>query len=226
LKLKILKSIISPILLLLFVFNGYSQEQRTYGLRIGFDLSRLPLYYLDPKIKGLELSFDFETLKNLYPVFELGSGKLKLEKENFRYSSNGSYLRIGFDYNIFEPYARNQYEMAFVGIRYAFSSLRYGADNIFIQDGYWGDFSANLPERKMHANWVEIAGGLRVELFHNLFAGWSLRARFMIYKTKDVNMNPFNIPGYGKGSLKSALGFNYSIYYRIPVFRKKIVGSL
>jgi hypothetical protein len=42
----------------------------------------------------------------------------------------------------------------------------------------------------------------------------------MLYKTEDEIMDPYKIPGYGKGKSKSVLGFNYSLYYKIPLFKK------
>jgi hypothetical protein len=205
--------------MLVFV-QGFSQDQRTYGLRLGFDISRIPLYLMDPAIYGFEFSADYEAAENLYPVIEFGFNSLSLERENYDYYSNGNYFRLGADYNILKLDARDQYEMAFIGVRYAYSSFTYNADDIHITESYWGDYSGLVPETLIKAHWIEFTLGLRAEIFKNIFMGWSFRGRIMLSSNKSSNIDPYNIPGYGKGKNNTSAGFNYSVYYKIPMLKK------
>jgi|WetSurMetagenome_2_1015567.scaffolds.fasta_scaffold248945_2 hypothetical protein len=205
----------------MLVCNAYSQEERTYGLRIGLDVSRIPNWFLDPKMKSLECSFDIEALHNVYPTLELGLGSLDIRKENYQYYSDNTYFRVGADYNFLDPDPSDRYGMAFIGIRYAHSSLNYHAANIIIPDNYWGGLTTAIDDRNISTHWIELTAGMKAEIFHNFFMGWSLRGRFMLSKTKDEIMDPYKIPGYGKGHSSSILGFNYSLYYKIPVLKKK-----
>jgi hypothetical protein len=196
-------------------------QNRTYGFRIGFDASRIPLYFKEPKIKGLELSIDIEAVRNFYPVLELGFGSLTIDKDNFFYDADNQYIRLGFDYNILKPDIDDPYGMGFIGIRYGYSSFNYNAKNIMIPNPYWGeDIITEIERTHLNIHWIEIAAGIKAEIFPNFFVGWSVRGRFMLYKTRDENMEPYNIPGYGKGKSKSLLGVNYSLYYKIPLFKK------
>jgi len=204
----------------LIFFNGFSQDQRTYGLRLGFDISRIPLYLMDPAVYGLEFSADFEAAENLYPAIEFGFNKFSIERENYDYASQGNYFRLGADYNILKLDAKDQYEMAFIGIRYAYSSLTHSADNIHIPESYWGDYTGMVPKEPINAHWIEFTLGLRAEIFKNIFMGWSFRGRLMLYKNKENIIDICNIPGYGKGKNNSSIGFNYSVYYKIPMLRK------
>lgn len=205
--------------MLVFV-HGFSQDQRTYGLRLGFDISRIPLYFMDPAVYGVEFSADFEAAENLYPVIEFGFNRLSIEKENYNYHSKGNYFRLGADYNFMKLDARNQYEMAFIGVRYAYSSLTYSADDILITESYWGDYAGLIPETIINAHWIEFTLGLKAEIFKNVFMGWSFRGRIMLSSNREDNIDPYNIPGYGKGKENSSGGFNYSIYYKIPMFKR------
>ena len=57
---KILRYFFSTGLLILFTINISAQTQRIKGLRLGVDLSRFSLYYLQPEREGYEFSADFE----------------------------------------------------------------------------------------------------------------------------------------------------------------------
>ncbi len=215
----------TSVLFLLFVFSTSNGQQlpqeKTYGLRIGIDVSRLPLYFADPKIKGLEWSVDIEALPKFYPTLELGYGAFNIKKDNYQYKSNNQYLRVGFDYNILKTDAEDLYSIGYIGFRYGYSSLSYYAKNVIISDEYWGDrLIDEIDKPNMNIHWIELVAGLKAEIFPNFFMGWSFRGRFMLSKTKDEIMDPYKIPGYGKGSSKSAIGFNYSLYYKFPLYKK------
>jgi hypothetical protein len=203
------------------LFSGYSQEGRTYGPRIGFDLAKIPPYFLSPQKQGFELSLDAELLVNLYPVVEIGRSRFTFESDNYDHYCIGSYFRVGFDYNILAYYNEIPYDMGFIGLRYGYSDLTYRTDNITIHDSYWGNFSGSIPEAQMDAHWLEITGGLRTEVFSNFFMGWTVRGKFMLNKTEPALLYPNEIAGYGKGNRKSLLGVSFSVFYKIPVYRKK-----
>jgi Domain of unknown function (DUF6048) len=188
----------------IFTLCGNSQElpqDRTYGVRIGFDASRIPLYFKEPKIKGLELSIDIEAVRNFYPVLELGFGSLTIDKENFFYDADNQYVRLGFDYNILKPDIDDPYGMGYIGIRYGYSSFNYNAKNIVIPNPYWGeDIITEIEKNHLNIHWIEIVAGIKAEIFPNFFVGWSIRGRFMLYKTEDENMDPSIYPDMVKES--------------------------
>jgi hypothetical protein len=225
---KILDYAFNFLLILFLVMPAYAQEgllkekARIKGPRFGFDLSRLTLYYFEPERTTWEFTVDYELKRNYYPLIEFGLQSIDLEEETYNYRSEGYYFRIGMDYNFQKNTSVDQYEMVFFGFRYSFSEQKHSADNILIQDDYWGDFYAeSVPETTFYGHWLELAGGIRAELFRNVFIGWSFRGRLLLYKSKNPSMEPYYIPGFGKGGKRVALGFNYSIYYKIPLFKVK-----
>lgn len=221
LKPKISGCIFSLVFLLLPSLTGHCQEGRTYGPRIGIDLAKIPPYFMNPEKRGFELSVDAELLTNLYPVVEIGKSKFTFESVNFDHYCNGSYFRVGFDYNILAYYSDIPYDMGFIGLRYGYSGLSYRTGNIIIQDPYWGNFNSSIPEAEMNAHWLEITGGLRTEIFSNFFMGWTVRGKFILDKTEPALLYPNEIAGYGKGNKKSLLGVSFSVYYKIPVYKEK-----
>jgi hypothetical protein len=194
------------------------EEVRIRGLRIGYDVSRLALYILEPERTAFELSADMEVKLNYYITTELGMQQYRSEDSLFTYHADGFYGRIGMDYNILKKRAANQYEMVFAGIRYGYSRLDHDAENIYIRDNYWNPVvQTQMETAVIHAHWIEAAAGVRAELFRNIFIGWSFRWRIMLYQTRVPEMKPIYIPGYGRGEKKSLIGFNYYIYVRIPL---------
>jgi hypothetical protein len=201
----------------------FSQTYRTKGLRLGMDISRFSLYYFDPSRVEYEFSGDFEIRRDLYLTGEYGFQTVDLKKGNFNYLSDGDYFRIGVDRNFLKSENPYDYEMALLGIRYGFSKFNHSASDIITPENYWGkvtDYS--VPESLYTAHWIEIVAGIRTELFRNFFMGWSIRSRILIAHTRDPNMDPYNIPGYGNGSKKGTVGFNFSVYYMIPVYKKEV----
>jgi hypothetical protein len=212
--------------ILFFVFyliSGYSQELRVKGIRFGVDISRFALLYFAPERTNYEVSADFEIKRNIYPAIEYGTQSVNLKKSTYNYYSEGTYVRFGTDYNFQKNVKENAYDMIFGGIRFGMATFTHYAENITIENNYWGNyFYGSVAKKNLKAYWIEASAGVRAELFKNFFMGWSLRGRILIKKTGDEYMYPYNIPGFGKGNKKSRLGFNYSLYYRIPIYKEKM----
>lgn len=195
-----------------------TQIQRNRGLRIGYDLSRLALYIVEPERTAFEVSLDYEIKRKFYLVAEYGMQKYRNPDSLYNYNSEGFYARLGLDYNSIKVKTIDQYEMVFGGIRYGYSRLNQAANTILIRGNYWDDDVFTQFENTPHrAHWIEAVGGVRAELFKNFFIGWSFRWRIMIYQTRNAPMKPIYIPGYGKGDKKSVIGLNYYVYYSIPI---------
>lgn len=193
---------------------------RTYGPRIGLDLARFVYYFTKPAEIGAEISADFEIYKNMYPVIELGYSTMEENTELFDYSSGGSYGRVGMDYNVLPQKDRSLHHTFTVGARYGLSVFTQHAENMYIENGYWGDLMVDSYESSLRAHWIELVLGLKAEVAANFFLGWSVRYRILLNPEMDQNVTPQLIPGYGKGTNNRGFGLSYSIYYKIPLFKK------
>ena len=56
---------------------------------------------------------------------------------------------------------------------------------------------------------------MRVELFKGLFAGWNMRAKFLMNGRSFKDDAPLYIAGYGKGDKGAVFDFNLYISYGI-----------
>jgi len=193
---------------------------RTYGPRIGLDLARFVYYFTKPAEIGAEMSVDFEVYENIYPVIELGYSTMEERAETFDYTSGGSYGRAGMDYNVLPLKDRSVHHTFTAGARYGLSVFTQHAENMYIENGYWGDLVVDSYESSLRAHWIELLVGLKAEVASNLFLGWSLRYKILLNPEMDPKVTPQLIPGYGNGTTKRGFGLSYSIYYKIPLFKK------
>ena len=147
-----LKYIISSFLFLGFL-PGFSQSKPIdlqpkdtvahtdpYGIRVGIDLSRLLISTLNDDYTGLELLGDYRLTNKLYVATELGNEKNTKQEDLYNFTTSGSYVKLGVDYNTYG----NWYGMnnaIHVGGRYAMSSFSKTLNNYKILDAnrYWTD---------------------------------------------------------------------------------------
>lgn len=203
--------------------SGYAQADSTNrvgGLTIGIDISRFFVQLWNPVKGNFEFSLGTELGQNFSIIAEAGFLTTNFEEETYHYESGGSYYRLGFHYNLLKR-KPNDDNTLFVGILYGLSLFEHKADRIHIDDGYWGSGSGSLPITKLTGNWMEVKGGLRVEIFRNWYLGWSVRLRIYLFGKDDPIMTPYIIPGFGKGGKKMAIGMSYSVFFRIPYGKRK-----
>ena len=101
----------------------------------------------------------------------------------------------------------------FVGIRYSAAPVAYSLSNLQIEDSYWGTTSVeNLKNNVVYAGWLEVVGGVRVDLFRGLTMGWSVRLKTLLHTSVSNKEYLWYVPGYGKSSGMGVM-FNYTIGY-------------
>ncbi len=186
------------------------------GLIIGMDLARIYVTSLKPVNLNAEISLGYAVTDNLRAETEMGYLDVAFDDPEYSYSLEGYYYRLGADWNVFKREPGELHEL-FFGAMYGFTSYTHEASAIVIDDGYWGSGEGSLPLSRNMAQWIELRGGMRVELFKNLFLGYTVRFRIFVTDKTDPLLEPYLIPGYGKSGKSSAIGMSYSLFYRIPL---------
>jgi hypothetical protein len=206
------------------------QKTDRYGLRVGIDLSKIIMSTLDDNYTGIELVGDFRIKPNLYIAAELGNEKKTNQEDLYNFTTSGSYIKLGVDFNSYENWF-GMNNLIHLGGRYAFSSFNQTINNyqIFNSNRYFSedDFvlgSDNIGEySSLNASWIEAVLGLKVELFSNIYLGASVRLGLLVSNKEPDNFQNLWIPGFNKVTDNSRFGssFNYSITYFIPLYKKK-----
>ncbi|MCK5906798.1 MAG: hypothetical protein KAG37_04365, partial [Flavobacteriales bacterium] len=107
-----------------------------YGLRIGIDLGGPITMLIDSNHKLFKGNFDARVYKKYFVSGEFGYEKYSSITENLKYTSDGTFVMVGGDYDMlgYTP-GRNDF-MAF-GVRYGLATMDQTVDEYRIQNGYW-----------------------------------------------------------------------------------------
>lgn len=196
-----------------------------YGIRVGVDLHRLSRSFYEDGFKGFEAVADYRLTKKIYAAGELGVLDFTIDDDQVNFTTKGTYLKIGFDYNAYENWL-NMENMIYTGVRYGFSTFSQNLNSYSIYDnsGYFDEVIVT-PDRNyggLTAHWAEIVGGIKAELFSNLYLGFSVRLHILLADSKPDGFDNLHIPGFNRtydGSFGA--GFNYTLSYFIPLYKKQ-----
>jgi hypothetical protein len=195
-----------------------------YGIRAGIDLSK-QIRMLTEEYSGLSLYGDIKIKKRLFIVAELGNDQKTIETENINSKLSGSYIKTGFNYNLYNnlPGLNNE---IYVGLRYSQSLFKNELIDysIYNKDRFWND--QRILEYKefdnLKSSWIEFVVGFNSEIKNNLFMGLSLRLNRMLKQDIPENFTNLFIPGFNKVTENNnfGTGITYSVIYQIPIIKK------
>ncbi len=155
------------------------------------------------------------SLHNRYkPIFEVGLGtaSYKPADMNYTYRSPLSvFFRIGANYNFF--YNSNPDYSLFAGLRYGLSPFSFSVDDVTLAPGYWDEESRfSIPAQHVTVGWFEFSLGLRVKIWGPFSAGWSVRYKSILHRSKTPYGQPWYVPGFGApGAISGSFSFSYTL---------------
>lgn len=189
---------------------------RTKFIRIGIDPTRnLQTYLQGADRRGLEIVADYELSSKYLPTVEVGYYSWMSDNEIMEYNSNGSFIRLGCDYNFLNFISKEDRDIYFLGARYGLSVFNQEVPRLNLTN-YWGEQSITFGKETLNAHWLEITVGAKVEIFKNIFLGWTGRVKKQI-STSNTEVQPYFIPGYGKTKKNMAADINFYISYALPI---------
>lgn len=200
-----------------------------YGLRLGVDLSKKIIGQFDSDFDGIEFVADFRLGQFLYLAAEVGQEKKTITEDTYSFTPDGQYIKIGIDKNSYDNwYGMNN--MIHIGGRLAYSKYSQTVEQyaIFDTDRYWnpegfGISDNTLPTYEgLSAMWLELVFGTKVELFANIYLNASVRGGYLLNHNPNTNFPNNWVPGFNAVTEESkfGVGYNYSISYLIPLFKK------
>lgn len=199
-----------------------------YGVRVGVDLFKLSRSFYDKDYKGLELVGDYRWDKKHYIAAEVGNENKTTDDERLNFTTKGSYLKVGFDYNGYENWLDME-NIISIGLRYGFStfSQELNSYKIYNSNPYFGEIPPIASGQKFNgltASWIEVVAGMKAKVFNNFFLGFSLRFNRLISNKQPGNFENLYIPGFNRTyNGDFGVGFNYTVTYFVPIFKKKVV---
>ncbi|WP_298370052.1 DUF6048 family protein [uncultured Lutibacter sp.] len=218
---------------LLISFTAFSQEEKvqdtvktkvSYGIRVGVDLSKPLKSYLDEDSKGFAIVGDIKVATNYYAAVELGFDDVTTEEDYMNFSTKGSFIKLGINYNAYDNWKGMENEI-FIGARYAFSFFDQTLNN-YTPNAYGDYFLASPIEsgtefKDLNAHWIEFVTGMKVETLNNLYLGVQISINKMISTKEPNNFKNLYVPGFNRVfSNDLGIGFIYTLSYNIPIINK------
>lgn len=207
------------------IVNDTVVKNNKYGLRLGLDLSKPLRSFLDNEYSGFEIMGDFRISHRFSIAAELGTEKDYWSESNLVSSSNGSYFKIGADFNAYNNWLGMNNAIV-TGLRYGFSTFDQKLINYSI---YTGDttfpgttITESIEFNGLNAHWVEFVFGVKTEIYTNLFLSIQLQLKHLITEDKPENFDNLYIPGFNRtyDFSEFGVGFGYGVSYLIPIFKK------
>jgi hypothetical protein len=198
-----------------------------YGLRLGIDLFKFSRGFYDKNYKGIELTGDFRWNKKYYLAAELGNENKTTEDDRLTSTSKGSYLKVGFDYNLYENWLDME-NIISIGLRYGVSSFSQTLNSyeIYNPNQYFGENPVVIAGDEysgLSAQWIEVVAGMKAEVFNNVFIGFSFRLNRLMSQKLPNNFDNLYIPGFNRTyNGDFGVGFNYTVSYFIPLYKSTV----
>jgi hypothetical protein len=167
--------------------------------------------------KGYEMVLDYALPKDVYVVLEGGFGNAMVDYSapDLKYSSSNSFVRAGINKSMLQRLTTDDWDMVFIGLRYGIGFIQRSDAQYSIENQYFGNSYGIIPGKTLTAHWLEITGGMRVELVKGLFAGYNIRTKFIMNGKALKELAPYYIAGFGKGEKTAVFDFNMYIGYSI-----------
>lgn len=211
------------------VITEERKEPITYALRAGIDLYKPIRTQFDEDFQGLEIVGDLKIGQRLYVASEIGSEKRTIQSEQLNFTTSGSYIKLGIDYNMFNNWVGLNNDI-FIGFRLGRSIHSHTLNNylVYITHHYWDtpittSGFANGERETLSTGWFEVIFGTKVEITPKLYLGMSIRMHRILTDQQPLNFGNLYVPGFNSVTDENKFGasFNYTITYSLPFrFRK------
>ena len=130
-----------------------------------------------------------------------GTKKKTQQSERINFTTNGTYLKLGFDYNMYKNW-KGMNNAIYLGMRIgnSFHKQQVNEYEPYQIDHYWNTGVIKQgPEIReqdaLSARWVEVVAGIKVKMINNIYMGFSLRLNRLMSETRPVNFDNLYIPG-------------------------------
>jgi hypothetical protein len=141
---------------------------------------------------------------------------------DYSYQSEGNYWRVGLDANMSAAWKEGQ--VLAIGLRYA--RANYGDQTTFTR--VFGENGEIIQEfafenTELSSRWAELIFKMRVPFWKGLSTGYTMRYQFLLVTQglEGSQLQPFDIPGYGRTNRPSSFGFDFYLGWRIDLSRSK-----
>ena len=159
--------------------------------------------FISSKIKG-----------NVHAIAEAGFEKNVYQKNGYDAKVNGPFVKLGAFYMLAKD-AENEFNGFYAGGKVAGSFYNQEYMAIPVRGFGGSSSSVSFPSSSQTSFWLEGTIGGRVQLFNSKFyIDVNLQPRYLVYTSKQEEISPMIVPGFGRSSSKFNMGFAWNIAYK------------
>lgn len=152
--------------------------------------------------------------KRLYLIAEGGFEKNIYQKNGYDVKVSGPFAKIGAFYMLAAD-RENAENGFYAGGKLAGSFYTQHYFSVPVRGFQGGDISVAFPSSSQSSYWLEGNIGGRVQLFKSqFFIDVNLQPKYLVYTTKQEDIVPLIVPGFGKSSTKFNVGFAWNLAYK------------
>ncbi len=179
---------------------------------VGFDVLNAGIsLFSDRKI--FQGSVSSEIRPKMYANLVAGFEKNIYQKNGYDAVANGPFIKLGGTYMLAHD-AENTRNGFFAGARVAGSFYTQEYKAVPIRGFSGASASQAFPSSSQSSYWAEVVVGGRIQLFESPFyIEVTGEPRYLLFTTKQEDIVPMIVPGFGKSSAKFNMGFSWSISY-------------
>lgn len=151
---------------------------------------------------------------NLHGIIEAGFDKNVYQNNGYDATASGPFAKIGAFYMLARD-RENDFNGFYGGGKIAGSFYKQEYMAIPVR-GFGGSSSTvSMPSSSQSSFWLEGTLGGRVQLFEsNFYIDVSMQPRYLMVTSKQDDVVPMIVPGFGKSSNKFNMGFAWNIAYK------------
>lgn len=205
----------------LFFIVNYSQNKQEAVIKkssyepnftVGFDILNAGIAaFSDRKLFQGFVSSNIKN--NWYVIGEVGFEKNIYDKNGYDAMVNGAFARLG-SYYMLAFDRENPHNGFFAGAKVAGALYEQEYRAVPIRGFANNEISQTFPSSSQSSYWMEANVGGRVQLFESAFyIEVTAQPKYLVYTTKQEDIFPMIVPGFGKSFAKFNMGFSWNIAY-------------
>ncbi len=190
---------------------------------IGVDLLSAGLSFIGER-KGVKAFAHYQYSQKTALAIEGGYEQNKYNKINWQAEVSGPYLAVGLNYFFTIDKLENNFNGFYAGGRIANAFYNQEIKQFPIYGNNTSDLirTGSLQSANINSTWVEMVFGGRVDFIkRKLYADISFRPRFHVFSTKQENIKPLVIPGFGNNINDLNFDLLFALAYQIDFKKNK-----
>lgn len=179
---------------------------------VGFDVLNAGIGVVSDR-KLFQVFVSSKVKDNWYGIADVGFEKNIYQKNGYDASASGPFLKLGTLYMLAHD-LENPMNGFFIGGKVAGSFYNQEYKAVPIRGFGGSDVSQAFPKSTQSSYWMEINIGGRVQLFESPFyIEVTAQPKYLVFTSKQDEIKPMIVPGFGKNSAKFNIGFSWNIAY-------------